>query len=329
MRLWWLVCLLGCSLLVGTAHAQVQFSIDAVSPDVPAVGEGDSVVSGPPLGPPPITVLAAPVFGLILGEELDAFSNGMDTICPAGNGACFTIISYSVDRAAVGAVPPVTTEVTGNGAAGDIFMFEVTGTGVVLTPPSLWLDATSNGLTIGAGGGGESNIDALTTNRAPALALYFSINPAAVPTASVRWAMPGLSPADILLGPGPIPTVYATAAALGLAPTDDIDGVAIMDAAPVGVLSPADVVYISLAPGSPSLGTIPASPGDILQAAPGAPIVIYPAALMALAGTDNLSALSMVDPPIVNPPVPVIGVIGVALLSAALAAMGARRITRG
>lgn len=325
MRVHWLVGLLGCSLLVGTAHAQVQFSIDAISPDVPAVGEGDSVVAGG--GPPPVTVLAASVFGLILGEELDAFSNGMDTICPAGNGACFTIISYSVDRAATGAVPPVTTEVTGNGAAGDIFMFEVTGTGVVLTPPSLWLDSTSNGLTNVTGGGGESNIDALTTNRAPALALYFSIDAAAVPTASVRWAMPGLSPADILLGPGPTPTVYATAAALGLVPTDDIDGLAIMDGAPVGVLSPTDVVYISLAPGSPSLGTIPASPGDILQAAPGVPIVIYPAGLMALAATDNLSALSMVDPPI-PPAIPIFGVIGAGALAAALAALGLRRIAR-
>ncbi len=325
MRLWLVIGLLGCSIGADPARAAVEFSIDAISPDVPAVGEGDSVVPG--AGPPPTTVLPASVFGLILGEELDGFSNGNDTICPAGNGACFTIITWSVDRAAIGATPPVTTEVTGNGAAGDIFTFEVSGTGVVITPPSLMSDATSNGLTIAAGGFGESNIDALTTNRNPALALYFSVDPAAVPGASVRWAMPGLSAADILLGPGPVPTVYATAAALGLVAADNIDGVAINDAAPLGVLSPADVVYVSLAPGSPSLVTIPASPGDIVQASPGAAAVIYPAALMGMAATDNIDGLSMVDPPL-PPSVPGVGVIGVGLLSLALGAIGLRRIAR-
>ena len=146
------------------------------------------------MGPPPVTLIPAVAYGLILGEELDAFSNGSDTICTAGNPNCFTIITYSVDRAAVGAVAPVTTEVFGNGAAGDIFQFKVTGTGVVLMAPSLHTDAPLNDLTLAPPL--ESNLDALSTSRALGPPFYFSIAPAAVPGAAVRWIMPGLSAAD-------------------------------------------------------------------------------------------------------------------------------------
>ncbi len=322
MRLRPIATAFGLSLLISAAPASAEFSIDAASPDVPAVGQGDGLVLGPPIGPPPFVVTPSATFGLVLGEELDAFSSGFDTICPAGNPNCFTIITYSVDRLAVGAVPPVTTEVGGNGAAGDIFTFEVTGTGVVLTPPSLSTDAPANDLTLVP----ESNLDALnSTGFIPPF--YFSINLAAVPGASVRWAMAGLTASDILVAPGPIPAIYATAAALGLLPGDDIDAVSIMDSAPAGVLSAADVVHVSLAPGSPTLVALAAAPGDIIQVSPGAPVVIYPAALMALAGTDNIDALSMIDPPIA--PVPSLGSRGIALLFLGLGTVVLLGIRRG
>ena len=284
-------------LIAGSVSA--EFSIDTVSPDVPAVAEGDILIGFTNLTPPPLVVTPAASFGLLIGEELDALSNGIDTICPAGSPNCFTIISFSVDRATAGmATSVVAGQVAGNGAAGDVFQFEVTGAGVVLVPTSVNTDAPQNSLTIAP----QSSIDALATAHNVFTAEYFSIAPSVVAAASVRWGMPGLSPADILLGPGPVPTVYATEAGLGLVPGDDIDGIAINDAAPVGVLSPTDVIYITLAPGSPSLAAIPASAADILQASPGVPAVIYGASLMGLLPSDNLDAISMLDPPINSVP---------------------------
>ena len=90
------------------------------------------------------------------------FTNGQDTICPAGDPTCFTIISWSVDRLSV-AIPGsvVDTEVTGDGAAGDIFQYEISGTGVIVTPPSLLLNAPTLDLTIVP----ESNVDGIANGR--------------------------------------------------------------------------------------------------------------------------------------------------------------------
>lgn len=318
-----LVVWVGLVALLCASSASADFSIDAISPDVPGVGEGDVLLPGGG-SPPPLIVMPAGVLGLILGEELDALSTGVDTICPAGNPNCYTIITYSVDRAAVGLVgSQVAGQVAGNGAAGDIFKFEVSGTAVIITPPSVDTDALLNDLTIVP----ESNIDALSTGKALVPAMYFSVDPAALPGAGVRWAMPGLSAADILVGPGPTPTIYSTAVGLGLVAGDDIDGMAISDSTPFGTFSAGDVVYVTLAPGSPSLTTIPASPGDIIQVAPGSPAVIYPAALMGLAPADNLSAISMIDPPLASP-VPSIGTAGTVSIALLFATLGGFAIWR-
>lgn len=323
MRLRMLAGLIGTAILAASTPGSAHFSIDAISPDVPAVGEGDALLATPPPTPPPFVAFPAVGYGLIPGEELDAFSNGGDTICPAGNPSCFTIITYSVDRAAVGAAPSVSSQVSGNGAAGDIFVFQVTGTGVILTPPALLTDAPLSNLTIAP----QSNLDALSSNKSHGIPMYFSIAPGAVAAAAARWAMPGLTAADILLGPGPVPTVYATAAALGLAPGDDIDGLALFDAPPLGVLTGADTVYISLAPGSPSLGTLVGTAGDIISVSPGIPAVVYAASLMDLAATDNLDALAMLDPPLPEPEasVPTLGAWGLGVLAATLGGVAVSR----
>lgn len=311
MRALFLILLLTLLLPLAASTASAEFSIDAASPDVPAVSEGDSLLAlgSPPGPPPPTVVLGFASYGLVLGEELDAYSNGGDILCPNGDPTCFNIITFSVDRLATG-LPgsPVAVEVGGNGAAGDVFTVKISGTGVTVSPVALLNDAPDNELTIGPPA--ESSIDALGTSRGAGPPLYFSIDPAAVPGAAARWGMPGLSAADLLLGPGPVPSVFATAAAMGLTPGDDIDGVAINDRVNIGVYDPGiDLVNITLAPGSPSLVGLGASPGDIIEVSPGPLGVFYTTGQMKLAPTDDMDALSMLDPPL-GEPIPALGAWG-------------------
>jgi hypothetical protein len=82
---------------------------------------------------------------------------------------------------------------------------------------------------------------------------------------------------------------------------DNIDGVHVLEdgVAPGGPATPGDVVYLSLAPGSPTLPLViggPATAADVLVKMPTTP---GPPALFAAAGTlgltpgDNIDALSM------------------------------------
>ena len=93
------------------------------------------------------------------------------------------------------------------------------------------------------------------------------------------------------------PAVYATDAMIGLGPTDEIDALAIIED---GSMSPTagDAIYFSLAPGSPMLGVLGASPADILVTSiGGAPVVFAPAASLGLATTDDIDALDLVVVP--------------------------------
>ncbi|MGH7179267.1 MAG: hypothetical protein ACREJC_17955, partial [Tepidisphaeraceae bacterium] len=140
----------------------------------------------------------------------------------------------------------------------------------------------------------------------------------------------GVSPADILVlfAPGP-PPVWATAAALGLVAADDIDALAVHDLGLAGTFDAADVVYVSLAPGSPSLvpgALFPggASAGDVIQVFPAPAAIAISAATLGLAPTDNLNALSGFDPgPEPEPePVPALGAGGVTTLVGVLLGLG-------
>lgn len=281
-------------LVCAAANAQ-DFSIDAASPEVPGGGsEADIFWSG--IGPPTVWIPGVNLGLLPALEELNAFSYGRDQLVPAGMAAWVNFF-YSVDRATMGAGGAVTNQVTGNGAAGDQFRAVVDGTGAVLVPPVLWEDALGHGLSPLPV---ESDLDAHSHPFHQAAPVYFSVAPAAVATASVRWGMPGLTAADILYvaapAPAVVPTVYATGVALGLVGADDVDAVAISDGGVIGTLNVGDVVYVSLAPGSPTLGVLPASAASVIQVFPGPMVVIFPPAALDLLPGDNLNAMTGYDP---------------------------------
>jgi len=117
-------------------------------------------------------------------------------------------------------------------------------------------------------------------------AVYFSLSPGSPSLNPV-----GFSAADVLwtLGIGS-PGLYAEAEDLGLQANDDIDGICLVDAGgQPGNYDPAiDKILFSLRAGSPSLASIPASAGDVLE--PG-PFVHYRGAELGLRGTDDLDAM--------------------------------------
>ncbi len=91
--------------------------------------------------------------------------------------------------------------------------------------------------------------------------------------------------------------MFATAAVLGLVVGDDIDALIVRDSLPTGVLERGDVIYVSLTPGSPTLGTLGASAASVIEVYPAAaPVVIFtPFALGLLAG-DDVDGLTAIDP---------------------------------
>ncbi|MCH8995422.1 MAG: hypothetical protein IH959_10755 [Chloroflexi bacterium] len=115
--------------------------------------------------------------------------------------------------------------------------------------------------------------------------MYFSLDAASPSLDSL-----GLSAADVLkTANGGVPTVYASAAALGLREGDDLDALCLRESGD-GVYGAQDVLYFSLASGSPTLSQIGAGPGDIL--APGdLPIIVQSAPSLGLLVTDDVNAL--------------------------------------
>ncbi len=115
--------------------------------------------------------------------------------------------------------------------------------------------------------------------------VYFSLAPGSPTLATL-----GRSPADILWTVGYQPGLYASVAQLGLQPSDDIDAVCIADHGSQAIYEPdVDKVLFSLAPGSPTLAALGASPADVL--APGPKIAIH-AWELGLLPADNLDAMT-------------------------------------
>jgi hypothetical protein len=124
----------------------------------------------------------------------------------------------------------------------------------------------------------------------PDLAVYFSLD-----AASPSLAAFGVSPADVLRASGgAAPEVFASAAALGLRADDDLDALCLRESGD-GVFDAFDVLYFSLAAGSPTLAAIGARPGDVLAppAAGGPPLsVAASGGALGLAPGDELDALA-------------------------------------
>jgi hypothetical protein len=126
----------------------------------------------------------------------------------------------------------------------------------------------------------DTNGDGLLDNP-----IYFSLS-----QGSPTLAAYGRSPADILwtLGIG-TPGVYASAAQLGLQSADDIDALCVSHPGDGVIYAAAqDKVLFSLAPGSPTLAALGASPADVL--APGPKVAIH-AWELGLQPADNLDAM--------------------------------------
>ena len=129
-----------------------------------------------------------------------------------------------------------------------------------------------------------------------AMGVHYSITPA---DALGHPVFAGTSAADIFFSPpvpgySVMPVVYATAAGLGLMAGDNIDALSIIEDGVVG-FTPGDVVFYSLAAGSPSLPLLTASPADILVTPfGGAPGVAFTAGSLGLLPTDDLDALDLV-----------------------------------
>jgi len=132
--------------------------------------------------------------------------------------------------------------------------------------------------------------------------VFFSID-----TASPANATPGIDPDDILVSPpgGFVFSVFADGATtMGLLPGDDIDGLALSDVPPFGVLNPPrDEALFSLHPGSPSVRVGPdgvAGTGDEVSAADvfytnftGTKALYAAAGALGLLTTDNVDALDI------------------------------------
>jgi len=283
-------------LYASVAGAQFHFSLDRQSPEVPGVSPADVLQNGPSV------VVSAATLGLPPTAEIDALSYGHDQIVPISPTA-FVAIFYSVDRKTRGlpagpqpGAGAVRAQVNGNGAAGDIFFLTarfMPGAGMVPITRGLTVDAPTLGLTP-RGPGIESDIDGLVyTTGVPIRSVYFSAN-----------GVPGLTagPADIIrvdidpaTGVPSAPRVWATAAQLGLGPTDDIDSLAILNR-DHNDLTPDDVVWVTLAAGSPTTNAI-APPGEkIIQVFPGPPRLVVNSRTLNILPGDNLNGIAGADP---------------------------------
>jgi hypothetical protein len=170
---------------------------------------------------------------------------------------------------------------------------------LVIPPHGVFLDAflledaPVNGLSPLTG---ESSIDALDVEQqggfrdtvarfGPSFPVYFSLAPGS-PTLTAL----GADPADILQSDSLGIVVVRTAASLGLQPGDDIDALAVTGGdLPSGY-------WFSLTASSPTLAVIGASAADVLTPSTLNPYVVISAFDFYLLATDDLDALTSLDP---------------------------------
>ncbi len=268
-------------------------------PVLPPAGFGPTVILAPPLAPLPAGPLGMYV--------VDALSSGNE----AGNRYMFSVAAGSVGfpgsqvmtEAMLGTGPSqmLPPGVPGPGVPmeqmGDVFVsrtnFVTGGTHPIFGTPALagplmagpiYRDEFTLGLNVG------DDLSSLVMRMpmgGPAM-LKYSIGAAgAVP--------PPYSPADIISPALPFGAAWAPAGALGLMPADDIDALITQDIGPAAMYMPGiDSVVFSLAPGSPTLAAIGATPSDLLMAMPfGLPTIYIPGVAFGLGPMDNLDALDV------------------------------------
>jgi hypothetical protein len=283
IMVWLRLTLLVGVILLGTcsiAGAQ-EFVIDKESPQYPGA-RSSADVTGSPGG---WKVYTATTLGLAAAHQMDAFSYGHD---PLRSGSLQPLVLfYSVSRASSGEIGSVIRfESTGNGAAGDKFAIAVTDKGESIGRARLVSDAVKHGLSPLPN---QSNIAGLGIDYPYKGGLYLSVDPEAA-------AILGVDPADILYqadvrSPAAL-TPYAKLYELGLQAGDDIDALAIWAPGGSGVLAPDDIVYVSLAPGSPSLASFGTTAGGIIQVHPTPRAEVFSPKSLELLETDDLDGMA-------------------------------------
>jgi plastocyanin len=310
------------------------FSLDILSPTIGASpADADDVLS-----PGPVVVIDGLAdLGLgVAGDDLDAVSDNV----PDPGSATF-LLMFSVDRFTIGfglthpalvaaGIPyNAADQAARRQAAGDVFasgqlfsfgahhgrsrdlsgnfltnnQFNEGGTSLQLDPESEAHEYNvdpedaqddTNAMEGERGGGGSG--------LRGGSAIYFSLTSS---SPSLDDWQPG-SGADLFFNPSPgqpdATEIYADYAELGLSSVnDDIDAVIVFDMAGNGAFEEGDRVLFSLAPGSPSLATIPGGAADVFMVVgtlggPPTPTLFAPAPALGLghpSGVDNIDALDL------------------------------------
>jgi hypothetical protein len=296
----------------GSTHRVEQNPTFSVAPSGPSqLDPADLHDDG---NPPPPNIPAASL-GLASGDDVDALSYGLDVLDdfedPEAEGS--VMVAFSVDPASVGSpntgVNREATKPTPE-AYGDEFVTYFQNSNIELVD--------EQALVLQEGSLGD-DLDALTGqptrqvdpdgNTIPERPVFFSLAPGSPSLTTL-----GVSPADLLFSQNGSVGVFALESDLGLVPGDDVDALCLQKSglpSPLlrpGVGPPAppapgaaqfDYALFSLAPGSPTLTAIGASPADLLVTdfSPNRPGIIAPPALYAAAAklglldTDDLDAL--------------------------------------
>ncbi len=308
------------------------YSFDRDSPSAASgLLSGSDVLTLGPMGLTPL------VFGQQLGlvsplDDLDELS-GANALVPLDQPL---VLLFSVDRASQGLAAPdpallaagvpynVRDQAQRGHAAGDQFMstdtfvlvpplrsgrsancaltrnnYDEGGTDFGALPPTKGSDVTP--------GAPQDNVDSMSAGGSPLLGglthLYFTATSDSPSLELLAGGSPA-SGATIFYNAAPqsgMPTeLFATFLQLGLVQADDIDALVVFDRNANGRFELGDAVLFSLAPGSPSLSTIPgASPvgaaADVFLTRYGQPpVVAVPAAQLGLGHPqDNIDALDV------------------------------------
>ena len=259
-------------------------------------------------GPGPVLEVMPPAFGLGGMDNVDGLST--NTFTPAG---LTYYLVFSGSRASVGvAATPFAAEAANNQAASDLWRTLVTSgspaaamaaCAPVAIPPPHFLHRNQTDFNLGrtAPAGAavmppQDNVDAVeldvldvTGDDVHDFDAYFSLDPASPALA--------VSGADIYFSPAASGFfgIFSFPFQIGLVANDDIDSLVMWDRMALGAMDPGfDLALFSLAPGSPTLAMIGASPADIFVTDfTGMFCLFTPANQLGLLPADNVDGLDV------------------------------------
>lgn len=266
--------------------------------------------------------------GMGLGRPDDDITALAPLVTPGLRATGDFVICFSVDPFAVGVsrfritLQNLFKQALNNQQAGDAYLStEALRRGVGVLPPPFSMGLDNNALAVNQSerypnafgllpnadpaqpvtpGTPLDDVDATTgfTDLTPPV-VYFTLS---ADSPSLEFLPGPVSGAAIFLDtnfqtPGS-EDLFAGPNLLGLDLLDQIDGLIVLDDNLDGSFNGTDTVYVSLAPGSPTLAALGATPGDVLVLEAGNVAIFAPALVFGLATTDNMNALDMV--PLIN-----------------------------